>query len=64
MEYDKNLYTSLESIAEKYNDLNSSINDNIKYVNSAISFTIEVAENPSVDTSVLQNITIPIIRKV
>ena len=25
MEYDKNLYTSLESIAEKYNDLNNQI---------------------------------------
>ena len=42
MEYDKNLYTSLESIAEKYNDLNNQIeNSNVdfnqlKEINKAI----------------------------
>ena len=56
--------TYILNIPDNYWVKNFSINDNIKYVNSAISFTIEVAENPSVDTSVLQNITIPIIRKV
>ena len=56
--------TYILNIPDNYWVKNFSINDNIKYVNSAISFTIEVAKNPSVDTSVLQNITIPIIRKV
>ena len=56
--------TYILNIPDNYWVKNFNINDNIKYVNSAISFTIEVAENPSVDTSVLQNITIPIIRKV
>ena len=56
--------TYILNIPDNYWVKNFSINDNIKYVNSAISFTIEVAENPSIDTSVLQNITIPIIRKV
>ena len=56
--------TYILNIPDNYWVKNFSINDNIKYVNSAISFTIEVAENPSIDTSVLQNITIPIIRRV
>ena len=56
--------TYILNIPDNYWVKEFSINDNIKYVNSAISFTIEVAKNPSVDTSMLQNITIPIIRKV
>lgn len=40
------------------------ISGNLKYVKTNIIFTLETALNPSIDTSVLQNITIPIIRKV
>lgn len=40
------------------------ISGNLKYVKTDIIFTLETALNPSIDTSVLQNITIPIIRKV
>ena len=56
--------TYILNIPDNYWVKEFSINDNIKYVNSAISFYIKVAENPSVDTSALQNIVIPIIRKV
>ena len=50
MEYDKNLYTSLESIAEKYNDLNNQIeNSNVdfnqlKEINKAIKHTKPIYE--------------------
>lgn len=38
------------------------ISGNLKYVKTDIVFTLETALNPSIDTSVLQNIAIPIIK--
>ena len=52
------------SIPDGYWVKNFNINGNLKYVKTDITFTIETAPNPVVDTSFLSNMVIPIIKTV
>ena len=52
------------SIPDRYWVKNFNINGNLKYVKTDITFTIETAPNPVVDTSFLNNMAIPIIKTV
>ena len=52
------------SIPDRYWVKNFNINGNLKYVKTDITFTIETAPNPDVDTSFLNNMVIPIIKTV
>lgn len=52
------------SIPDGYWVKNFNINGNLKYVKTDITFTIEIALNPVIDTSFLNNIVIPIIKTV
>ena len=50
------------SIPDGYWVKNFNINGNLKYVKTDITFTIETAPNPVIDTSFLSNMVIPIIK--
>ena len=52
------------SIPDGYWVKNFNINGNLKYVKTDITFTIETAPNPVIDTSFLNNMVIPIIKTV
>lgn len=52
------------SIPDGYWVKNFNINGNLKYVKTDITFTIETALNPVIDTSFLNNIVIPIIKTI
>ena len=52
------------SIPDGYWVKNFNINGNLKYVKTDITFTIETAPNPVIDTSFLSNMVIPIIKTV
>lgn len=52
------------SIPDGYWVKNFNINGNLKYVKTDITFTIETALNPVIDTSFLNNMVIPIIKTV
>ena len=52
------------SIPDRYWVKNFNINGNLKYVKTDITFTIETAPNPVIDTSFLNNMVIPIIKTV
>lgn len=52
------------SIPDGYWVKNFIINGNLKYVKTDITFTIETAPNPVVDTSFLSNMVIPIIKTI
>ena len=52
------------SIPDGYWVKNFNINGNLKYVKTDITFTIETALNPVIDTSFLNNMAIPIIKTV
>lgn len=52
------------SVPDGYWIKNFNINGNLKYVKTDITFTIETAPNPVVDTSFLSNMVIPIIKTV
>lgn len=52
------------SIPDGYWVKNFNINGNLKYVKTDITFTIETALNPVIDTSFLSNMVIPIIKSV
>ena len=52
------------SVPDGYWVKNFNINGNLKYVKTDITFTIETAPNPVVDTSFLSNMVIPIIKTV
>ena len=52
------------SIPDGYWVKNFNINGNLKYVKTDITFTIETAPNPVVDTSFLSNMVIPIIKTI
>ena len=52
------------SIPDGYWMKNFNINGNLKYVKTDITFTIETAPNPVIDTSFLSNMVIPIIKTI